>query len=114
MDYTKTLIDFVVKGFIGIHGSLLPSYRGFAPFVWSLINGDRKTGISMFYLSKGIDDGDIIDQEEIIIDDNTNISTLLNVAKLKSIKLINKKYNDILEGTNNRKSQSTTNITYCL
>ena len=42
------------KGCIGIHGSLLPQYRGGAPLVWAMINGENRTGITLFYFEKGV------------------------------------------------------------
>ena len=47
----------------GMHASLLPKYAGGAPLVWAMINGEKKTGVSLFRLSDGIDDGDIIFQK---------------------------------------------------
>ena len=51
----------------GIHASLLPKYAGGAPLVWAIINGEKETGVSLFQLSDGVDDGDIIAQEKIDI-----------------------------------------------
>jgi len=45
---------------LGLHASLLPRYRGGAPLVWAIINGETQTGITLFRLSDGVDDGDIL------------------------------------------------------
>lgn len=50
------------------HESLLPEYRGFAPLTWPIINGERETGVSMFYVASEVDAGDIIKQERISIE----------------------------------------------
>lgn len=57
-----------VENFIVFHESLLPRYRGFAPLAWPIINGETETGVTMFYISEGVDSGDIIDQRRIPID----------------------------------------------
>ena len=54
-------------GFLNIHPSLLPRYRGAAPLQWALINGDRQTGISILQVTPRLDDGDILLQEKVEI-----------------------------------------------
>lgn len=54
-------------GTFNLHGSLLPRYRGAAPINWAIINGDRETGVTTFFLKHEIDTGDIIDQVRIEI-----------------------------------------------
>lgn len=57
---------------IGLHASLLPDYSGGAPLVWAIINGEKRTGITLFRMDDGIDSGDIIGQEaESICEDDT-------------------------------------------
>jgi len=107
------LIKIVENGIIGIHGSLLPKYRGFSPFVWALINGETKTGLSLFYFSNGIDDGDIIAQKEIPLNINIEIGELLTIAEAKSIELINDNYKNILYKRNKRIPQTNKNVSYC-
>lgn len=61
---------------INVHGSLLPKYRGGAPIQWSLLNGDKETGITIMYMVKGMDAGDIISQKKLPIaetDDNGSL-----------------------------------------
>ncbi len=81
----SALIEFPKFKSINTHGSLLPKYRGGAPIQWSIINGDKKTGISIIYMSKKMDAGDILYTKEIDIDINdTNASLfekLSDVAK---------------------------------
>lgn len=110
---SKSLLSKVPGGFIGIHGSLLPNYRGFAPFVWALINGERRTGVSLFYFADGIDTGDIIDQKELKIGENTTIAELLEDAEEKSVELINDNYEALLKGKGKRTPQSELNVSYC-
>lgn len=63
-------------GSINIHASLLPKYRGAAPIQWALINGEKTTGLTSFYLKKAVDTGDLILQREIDIEENDNYDSL--------------------------------------
>jgi len=55
------------KGCINLHVSLLPKYRGAAPVQWSVINGDKETGVSIMYLDEGLDTGDILNVAPVTI-----------------------------------------------
>lgn len=57
-------------GTFNLHGSLLPRYRGAAPINWAVINGDKETGVSTFFLQHQIDTGKIIYREKITIGEN--------------------------------------------
>lgn len=54
-------------GCVNVHASLLPNYRGAAPVAWTILNGDRKTGVTIFLLDEGMDTGPILLQEELEI-----------------------------------------------
>jgi methionyl-tRNA formyltransferase len=84
----EAMLKLAAKGAIGIHGSLLPKYRGNAPFVWAMINGEKETGVSLFYFEKGVDEGDIIAQKKIPIEESDNISHVLEKAKTASIDIL--------------------------
>ena len=56
----KNIIDIPKFGIINVHSSLLPKYRGAAPIHAAIINGDDKTGVSIMYISEGLDEGDVI------------------------------------------------------
>jgi methionyl-tRNA formyltransferase len=62
------LLNLVPKGFINIHPSLLPKYRGAAPIQRTLINGEKMTGVTTFYMNEAMDAGDIIMQTDTEID----------------------------------------------
>ena len=64
------------KGTVNLHGSLLPQYRGAAPINWAIINGEKETGVSTFFLQHEIDTGKIIYQEKTPIDENDNAETV--------------------------------------
>ena len=56
------------KGSVNLHTSLLPNYRGAAPINWAIINGEKQTGISTFFINEKIDEGNIIMQDKIELD----------------------------------------------
>lgn len=57
-------------GTFNLHGSLLPRYRGAAPINWSIINGDKETGVTSFFIKQEIDTGDLLFQESMPIGEN--------------------------------------------
>jgi methionyl-tRNA formyltransferase len=59
------------KGTINLHASLLPQYRGAAPINWAIINGERESGVTTFFLKQEIDTGDILFVEKVTITDDT-------------------------------------------
>lgn len=63
-------------GSINIHGSLLPKYRGAAPINWALINGEKETGLTSFFLNPQVDTGNVILQESTSIDDKDSFNSL--------------------------------------
>ena len=86
------------KGTINLHGSLLPDYRGAAPLNWAIINGDRKTGATTFFIEKEIDTGNIIDKVEIEITKNMNVGDLHDRLMLKGADLLVHTINNIGQG----------------
>lgn len=70
------LLEIPRLGFINLHPSLLPDYRGLAPQHWPIINGESKTGVTVHYVDSGIDTGDIILQEHIEISQDMYVSDL--------------------------------------
>ena len=65
----KNIIDIPKNGIVGFHPTLLPIGRGSAPIINSILEGFKKSGVTMFYIGEGFDDGDIIGQEEFTIDE---------------------------------------------
>jgi methionyl-tRNA formyltransferase len=68
--------SFPVNGTFNLHGSLLPKYRGAAPINWAIINGDKETGVTSFFLQHKIDTGNIILQKSIVIEENETAGLL--------------------------------------
>ncbi|UOF94578.1 MAG: methionyl-tRNA formyltransferase [Bacteroides sp.] len=90
------------KGSINLHPSLLPKYRGAAPINWAIINGEKNTGLTTFFINNKIDQGDIISQINIEISKYDNYSTLYEKLKYLGanliVKSINKIYHDNFKG----------------
>jgi methionyl-tRNA formyltransferase len=77
------------EGCINIHPSLLPKYRGAAPINWAIINGEKKTGVTIMKMDEGMDSGDILLQEETVIAENENFGELHDrLAKMGAILLL--------------------------
>ena len=87
------------KGTINLHTSLLPNYRGAAPINWVLINGEKETGITTFFIDQQIDSGAIIKQEKIILTDKTTAAELHNTLMNKGSDLLINTLNSIKNNT---------------
>ncbi|MFQ5806527.1 MAG: methionyl-tRNA formyltransferase [Phycisphaerae bacterium] len=72
----KTLLEALPRGCVNIHGSLLPKYRGAAPFQWAVINGDETTGVTVFQLNERWDAGPIWGQRELRIGETETAAEL--------------------------------------
>ncbi|UCC81101.1 MAG: methionyl-tRNA formyltransferase [Candidatus Zixiibacteriota bacterium] len=108
----KTL-DSVPNGFLGIHHSLLPKYRGGSPLVWAMINGDKVVGTTLFSFAEGMDDGDIWAQEKIEIGEDDYISDVMARLEEKAVSILKDKYIAILEGKIKSYPQEHGKATYC-
>lgn len=73
---------------IGLHASLLPDYSGGAPLVWAIINGEKRTGISLFEMRDGVDDGPVLGQSEEPIRDDDTIAALYARIEERGLELI--------------------------
>ena len=80
-------------GCFNIHFSLLPKYRGASPVQQALIDGCSKTGVTAFYIEKGLDTGDILLQQELNIDVKDNAETLFDKLNVLGVKVMNSALN---------------------
>ncbi len=88
------------KGTINLHASLLPQYRGAAPINWAVINGEKETGVTTFFIRQKIDTGDIIYQEKVTIGENETAGEIHDRLMMVGAQLIVKTVSDISEGRN--------------
>jgi methionyl-tRNA formyltransferase len=63
----RSIYEIPPLGMLALHDSLLPHYRGFAPLNWAILNGEKQTGVTLFYLSETMDGGDIVSQKAVPI-----------------------------------------------
>lgn len=99
-------------GCINIHASLLPKYRGGAPIHHAILNDEKETGITIMYMDEGMDDGDIIYQQEINIKEEDTLETLSNKLSLLGAKTIIETLPSIINKTNKRIKQDPNKVTY--
>jgi len=85
-------------GTFNLHASLLPQYRGAAPIHWAIINGEKKTGVTTFFIDEKIDTGAIILSEETEINENTTVGELHDELMAIGSKLVVKTVKLIEEG----------------
>ncbi|WP_125761078.1 methionyl-tRNA formyltransferase [Companilactobacillus hulinensis] len=83
---------------INVHGSLLPKYRGGAPIQYSLLNGDKETGVTIMYMVKAMDAGDIISQEKLPIEDSDDNGSLFEKLSVVGRELLLDTIPKILSG----------------
>ena len=94
----KQVFSIPLLGTINLHASLLPNYRGAAPINWVLINNEKVTGVTTFFINERIDYGDIILQEEVIITNDDNFETLYNKLSIIGSKVLLKTIEIVASG----------------
>ena len=92
-------------GTFNLHASLLPMYRGAAPINWAIINGEKKTGLTTFFINNKIDFGNIIMQEKCIIKENETFGELYKKLMKLSPNIISKTIEKIFKGNLKTKKQ---------
>ncbi len=86
----QRVLDIPAKGCINIHTSLLPQYRGSAPYQWAVLDGLKETGVSSMYLIREMDAGDIIDVARTPIGENETAGELLDRLAVLGADLLSK------------------------
>ncbi len=86
-------------GTFNLHASLLPQYRGAAPINWAIINGEKKTGVTTFFLKHDIDTGDMIMQRSLEIGEDENVGSLYDRLMALGTETVLQTMDQILAGT---------------
>lgn len=73
---SKRLLDIPTLGCVNVHASLLPKLRGASPINWSIVTGEKETGVTTMFMSEGLDEGDMIDKLSLPITDETTAGLL--------------------------------------
>jgi methionyl-tRNA formyltransferase len=84
----SSIRNLTKHGAWGIHASLLPKYAGGAPLNWAIINGEKETGVTLFRMDEGVDDGDIIAQKRFDIEYSDSIKEVYERATIVSKELL--------------------------
>lgn len=108
----REILVYPKYGCINVHASLLPKLRGGAPIHHAIIDGYKKTGITIMHMSPGLDEGDIISQEEIEILDTDTASTLHDKLSILGRDLLLKTLPSIIDGTAPRIKQDDSESTF--
>jgi len=106
----KNIRELTKFGAWGIHASLLPKYAGGAPLNWAIINGEKETGVTLFRMEDGVDDGDIIAQKKFSIKYEDTIKEVYKNATIKSKDILIEVLNNINNITFNPQDKSKIEI----
>lgn len=105
----KAVWQMPALGTFNLHASLLPSYRGAAPINWAIINGEKETGVTTFFIDDKIDTGEIILQEKIAIADNDTAGILHDKLMKAGADLVLRTAQQIAEGDVQTQKQPDSN-----
>jgi methionyl-tRNA formyltransferase len=94
------------KGTINLHASLLPEYRGAAPINWAIIQGEKMTGVTTFFIEQEIDTGMVIERELLPISENETAGELHDRLMYLGKTLVQKSVQQIIDGTVKRTPQT--------
>ena len=108
----KAILDYPKYGCINVHASLLPKLRGGAPIHHAIIDGYDKTGITIMYMDEKMDNGDIISQEEIKIEDSFTTEILHDKLSIMGRDLLLKTLPDIISNNIHPIKQDLSEVTF--
>lgn len=108
----ESLLNAPKLGAINVHASLLPKYRGGAPIHQAIIDGQTETGISIMYMVKQLDAGDIIAQSSIEITSQDDVGTMHDKLSFLGADLLKATLPSIINGTNQRIAQNDSEATF--
>jgi methionyl-tRNA formyltransferase len=106
----KIVWDLPTYGTVNLHASLLPNYRGAAPINWAIINGEKKSGITTFFINEEIDKGAILLQEDIDIESSYTAGNLHDIMMQKGADLILETVNKLSTNSLKEIAQNTIKI----
>ena len=114
--YGKILPEDILNaprlGSINVHSSLLPKYRGAAPINWAILNGESETGVTIMYMAKGLDTGDIILCAKTAIDPDEDANELTKRLAELGAKALSEAVAELKNGTAPRTPQPESNFPY--
>ena len=108
----QRVLDIPTKGCINIHASLLPKYRGSAPYQWAVLDGLKETGVTAMYLCREMDAGDIIDASKTPIGPDETAGELLDRLAVLGADLLSKTLSRMAEGDVEHTPQNSDEVCY--
>ena len=108
----QRVLDIPGKGCINIHASLLPQYRGSAPYQWAVLDGCKKTGVSAQYMALKMDAGDVIGAMETPIGENETAGELLDRLAVLGAQLLSDTLQAVENGTATATPQDESQVTF--
>jgi methionyl-tRNA formyltransferase len=108
----QRILDIPSKGCVNIHASLLPQYRGSAPYQWAVLDGQAETGVTAQYMALKMDAGDIIDVAKTPIDPNETAGELLDRLAVLGAELLSKTLSRLAAGEVSATAQDEAAVTY--
>jgi len=106
------LLNAAKIGAINVHASLLPKYRGGAPIHYAVMNGDEQTGVSIMYMVKEMDAGDVLSKATLPILDSDNTGTLFEKLSVLGRDLLLETLPSLIDGTNVATPQDPAGVTF--
>lgn len=110
---SKEILDIPKYGVINVHGSLLPKYRGAAPVQWSIINGEKTSGITILKSDVGVDDGPIILKRELEIENGETANSLFQKLSVLGAEVLIEALSKIEDGTATYTKQNEEESSVC-
>ena len=108
----QKVLDIPAKGCINIHASVLPKYRGSAPYQWAVLDGCKETGVTAMYLCREMDAGDIIEVSKTKIGPDETAGELLDRLAVLGAQLLSKTLGRMAAGDVERTEQDHGAATY--
>ena len=108
----QSVLDIPTKGCINIHASLLPAYRGSAPYQWAVLDGLKETGVTAMYLCREMDAGDMIDTAKTPIGPDETAGELLDRLAVLGAELLSKTMDRLSKGAVEGIPQDHSRATY--
>lgn len=109
---SKRILDIPKYGCINVHASLLPAYRGAAPINWAIVNGEKVSGVTTMFMDVGLDTGDMIHKEEVLIDPAMTAGELHDLLAQKGSELILKSLDALKNENAPREKQNNSESSY--
>lgn len=108
----QRVLDVPVNGCVNIHASILPQYRGSAPYQWAVLDGQTRTGVSAQFMSAGVDEGDVIGVAETEIGENETAGELLDRLAVLGAQLLSQTLAQFADGTVTATAQDASKATF--